>query len=301
LNAGGASPAWLEVSVRLERRHVEAAETLLLGQGALAVTLTDHGDSPIWEPPVDETPLWETVRLTGLFPADTDREALLAVIALLPLVAEPETNDLADQVWERAWMDRFKPMRFGESLWIIPSGSEAPQPDGLLLHLDPGVAFGTGTHATTHLCLEWIDGQARAGGIEGRDVLDFGCGSGVLGIATALAGARHVRCLDYDPQAVWATGENARRNGVTDRVNAAEAATPKGFDGDIVIANILAGILQRLAPDLVSAVRPGGLLVLTGILEEQVDAMEAAYAAAGMRIMPAAGREGWVRMEGNKQ
>lgn len=287
--------------MRLERRHVEAAEALLLGQGALAVTLTDHGDTPIWEPGVDETPLWEEVCLTGLFAADADRQALLKVLALLPLTAEPQTNDLADQVWERAWMDRFKPMRFGQSLWIIPSGSEAPQPDGLLLHLDPGVAFGTGTHATTHLCLEWIDGQAAAKRFAGKDVLDFGCGSGVLGIATALAGARTVQCLDYDPQAVWATGENARRNQVGDRLSAAEADSPAGFEADIVIANILAGILERLAADIVSAVRPGGALVLTGILEEQARSVQSAYAQAGMRIMPAAVRDGWVRMEGKRE
>ncbi len=300
MNAGGESPAWLEVSLRLERQHVAAGETLLLEHGALAVTLTDTGDTPIWEPAPETTPLWDEVCLTGLFPVDTDTQALLGVVALLPLAAEPQLKGLADQVWERAWMDRFKPMRFGKSLWIIPSGSEAPEPDGLLLHLDPGVAFGTGTHATTHLCLEWIDSQAATDGFTGKDVLDFGCGSGVLGIATALAGARQVQCLDYDEQAVWATGENARRNGISDRVGAAVAASPAGFDADIVIANILAGILERLAPELVSAVRPGGQLVLTGILEEQSESVQAAYARAGLRIMPAASRGGWVRLEGIK-
>jgi len=296
VSAGGAAPAWLEVSLRLERRHVEAAETLLLDNGALAVTLTDHGDTPLWEPPVGATPLWETVRITGLFEPTADRQGLLAVLALLPLVEEPQTNALADQVWERAWMDRFQPMRFGERLWIIPSGSEAPEPDGLLLHLDPGVAFGTGTHATTHLCLEWIDRTPLAG----RTVLDFGCGSGVLGIAAALAGAEQVRCIDYDPQAVWATVQNAERNGVAERVLASEGDRPGATGADIVIANILAGILARLARELVAAVKPGGTLVMTGILAEQAGSVADAFGAAGLAVAVAAERDGWVRMEGRQ-
>lgn len=291
------SPAYLEVSLRLERRHVDLAEDLLLAQGALAVTLMDHGDTPLWEPGVGETPLWEAVRLTGLFDPGIDRERLLAAVALLPLAAEPETNDLEDQPWERAWMDRFEPMRFGRDLWIIPTGSEAPDPDATLLHLDPGVAFGTGTHATTRLCLEWLDGED----LSGRSVLDFGCGSGVLGIAAALKGARTVHCVDYDPQAVWATEQNAQRNGVADRVKAHQGDQPGAETRDVVIANILAGILERLAPQLVASVAPGGRLVLTGILAEQAESVQGRYGKAGLRIMPAAEQDGWVRMEGVRE
>jgi ribosomal protein L11 methyltransferase len=283
--------------VRLERRHVALAEDLLLENGALAVTLTDHGDTPLWEPAVDETPLWKAVRLTGLFALDTNREALLAVLALLPLLDEPETNDLADRPWERAWMDRFQPMRFGKRLWIIPSGMEAPDPDGLLLHLDPGVAFGTGTHATTHLCLEWIDAHQEQ--LQHKRVLDFGCGSGVLGIAAALAGAKAVACIDYDPQAVWATQQNAERNGVREILSASEGDTPGAGQYEVVIANILAPILQRLAPALVAAVHPGGQLLLTGILAEQAAAVRASYAAAGMAVDVSAERDGWVCMAGH--
>ncbi len=291
-----AGAGFLEVHLRLERRHVELAETLMLGQGALAVTLTDHGDTPLWEPPVGETPLWEVVRLTGLFDPGVDREKLLAALALLPLVAEPETGDVADQAWERAWMDRFEPMRFGRRLWIIPTGAEPPDPDGTLLHLDPGLAFGTGTHATTHLCLEWLD----ANDLADREVLDFGCGSGVLGIAAALRGARRVTCIDYDPQAVLATQQNAERNGVTERITTLEGDTPAGQAGDVVIANILAGILQRLADALVASVRPGGRLVMAGILEEQAGPVSAAFAAAGLPVQVTAVRDGWVRMQGGK-
>lgn len=268
----------------------------MLGQGALAVTLTDPGDSPLWEPPVGATPLWDEVRLTGLFDPGADREKLLAALALLPVTGEPTTNDVADQPWERAWMDRFVPMRFGRSLWIIPTGAAPPDPDATLLHLDPGLAFGTGTHATTHLCLEWIDGQP----LEAASVLDFGCGSGVLGIAAALRGAGRVRCVDYDPQAVWATGQNVSRNGVDDRVHAEEGDCPPKGPFDIVIANILAGILLRLADALVAAVRPGGQLVLTGILSEQAESVRQGFAAAGLPVTVGAEREGWVRLQGTR-
>lgn len=289
-----ATPAFLEVGVRLERRHVSLAEELMLAQGALAVTLTDHGDTPLWEPGVGETPLWEAVRLTGLFDPAIDREKLLATLALLPVVDEPTTNDLEDQPWERAWMDRFVPMRFGRSLWIIPSGTEPPDPDGTLLHLDPGVAFGTGTHGTTRLCLAWIDGQP----LTGATLLDFGCGSGVLGIAAALKGAASVRCVDYDPQAVWATEQNALRNGVQDRVSAELGDRPPEGAFDVVVANILAGILVTLAEGIAGAVRPGGRLVLTGILKEQAAKVIEAFAPFGAALEVVAEDGDWVLLTG---
>ncbi len=294
MSGEAAKPAFLEVSLTLERRHVEVAEELMLAQGALAVTLTDHGDTPLWEPGVGETPLWEAVRLTGLFDPAVDRERLLAALALLPLEKEPETSGLDDQPWERAWMDRFEPMRFGQRLWIVPTGATPPDPSACLLHLDPGLAFGTGTHPTTRLCLEWLDGA----GLDGNGVLDFGCGSGVLGIAAALLGAESVLCMDYDPQAVWATDQNAERNGVAERVRAREGDRPAAGAWDVVIANILAGILERLAPELVAAVKPGGRLLLTGILEEQADSVQARYREAGLDLRVSGATEGWVRMEG---
>ena len=291
-----AAPSFLEISLRLERRHVSLAEDLMLGQGALAVTLTDHGDTPLWEPPVGETPLWEVVRLTGLFDPAIDRARLLAALALLPVVAEPETNELEDQPWERAWMDRFVPMRFGERLWIIPTGMEPPDPKGVLLHLDPGVAFGTGTHDTTHLCLEWLDGAD----LEGRSVLDFGCGSGVLGIAAALLGAPRVTAVDYDPQAVWATEQNAERNSVTERVVAAQGDCPPAGRWDVVLANILASILERLATELVASVEPGGTLVLTGILREQAERVRETFTAAGLSLNHSIARGDWVLLSGER-
>ena len=291
-----AAPSFLEVSLRLERRHVPLAEDLMHAQGALAVTLTDHGDTPLWEPGVGETPLWDVVRLTGLFDPRIDRDRLLAALALLPVVAEPETNDLEDQPWERAWMDRFVPMRFGSGLWIVPTGSEPPDPEAVQLHLDPGVAFGTGTHETTHLCLEWLDGADLAG----RSVLDFGCGSGILGVAAALLGAERVMCVDYDPQAVWATQQNAERNGVTERVLAAQGDRPPAGRWDVVLANILAGILERLAGELVAAVEPGGTLVLTGILQEQAEQVQGTFRRAGLPLDLTATRGDWVLLTGQQ-
>ncbi len=289
-------PQYLEVSVRVERVHAELAESLLLGQGALAVTLTDHGDTPLWEPPVGETPLWDAIRVTGLFPLDADRVALRQTLMLMPLVEVPELTELEEQVWERAWMDRFAPMRFGEQLWIVPTGHEPPDPDATLIRLDPGLAFGTGTHATTHLCLAWLDGQD----LKGQEVIDFGCGSGILAIAAALQGARSVLAIDYDPQAVTATRTNAERNELSDRIEARAGDTPAGLSADLVIANILAPILTRLAPQLVASLRPAARLIMTGVLQEQAADLIDAFAAEGLVVHIAAQRKGWVLLEGRR-
>lgn len=268
------SPAHLEVSVRLERRHAELAESLMLAQGALAVTLSEGSDAPMWEPAQGSPPSWEEVRLAGLFAGDTDANALCSALSLLPLAAAPQCREVAEQAWERAWMERFKPMRFGRQLWIIPSGYTPPDPDAQLLHLDPGLAFGTGSHATTRLCLEWLDELA----LEGLNVVDLGCGSGVLGIAAAIKGARHVLCIDNDPQAVEATAENARRNGVGERITATTGPHMPPGEADLLVANILAGTLLALREPITRALRPGGLLGLSGVLEEQREQVASAYA-----------------------
>lgn len=266
-------PEHLEVSLRLERRFTDLAESLMLAQGALAVTLTDSSDIPMWEPQVQPPPETEEVRLVGLFDSDTDASALQAALSLLPLASKPEVHSLADQVWERAWMDRFKPMRFGQNLWIIPSGFEPPEPEASLLHLDPGLAFGTGSHTTTRLCLEWLDNQL----LEGRRVIDLGCGSGVLGIAAAIKGAGEVLCIDNDPQAVEATMENARRNDVSHLIEATIEPLGEHASADVVVANILAGTLIDLSSEVISAIKPGGRLALSGVLTEQARWVSDAY------------------------
>lgn len=286
----------IEVAARCDKARADLVESLLLGQGALAVTLADSGDQPLLEPGVGETPLWDDVTLIGLFPDDIDAQRVRAALSLLVEPRAVTTRDVREQAWERAWMDRFKPMRFGEQLWIVPHGMTAPEPGANIVRLDPGLAFGTGTHATTRLCLEWLDGADVAG----RDVLDFGCGSGVLGIAAARLGAVHVRCIDNDPQAVTATRDNAARNDVDAIVAATAGESPGDVQADIVVSNILAGILQRLAPDLVAAVRPGGDLVLAGVLEDQAASVIKAFSEAGIELGVARSLEGWVRLEGRK-
>jgi len=285
--------AHLQASVSVPREHAALVESLMLGQGALAVALTDVADTPILEPGLDETPLWPQVTLCGLFPLDTDTTLVTAALQLAP-VAAVDWTPLAEQAWERAWMDRFQPMRFGQRLWIVPTGMHCPIENALELRLDPGLAFGTGTHPTTRLCLNWLDGAELAG----WQVLDFGCGSGVLGIAAALCGAARVVGVDYDPQAVQASLDNAARNAVGDRMQAHQGDTPPEGLFDLVLANILAGVLVRLAKPLQAALRPGGQILLAGILEHQAQEVIAAF-APGLALRQLGSDEGWVLL-GNR-
>lgn len=305
---------WAEVRVCLPGDFSAGAEALLESLGALALTLVDPADRPVLEPAPGETPLWPVVELRGLFEAQVDRAAVVQRLLETPDiggVSEISWRVVEDRDWERAWMDRFRPMRFGERLWIVPGGMagvapgnpsafppslgvEAPaDPDAVIVKLDPGLAFGTGTHPTTAQCLEWIDGQE----MNGRIVIDYGCGSGVLGIAAALKGARQVVSIDIDPQALEATAENARRNGVAARILCQEPGEAHGDAADVLFANILAGTLVELAPRLGACLRPGGRIVLAGILAEQADAVAAAY-AVDFGQMTHVIREGWVRLEG---
>ncbi|MGB5453648.1 MAG: 50S ribosomal protein L11 methyltransferase, partial [Sedimenticolaceae bacterium] len=200
---------------------------------------------------------------------------------------------LEDQDWERAWMERFQPMRFGRRLWIRPSGREVAQADAVIVDLDPGLAFGTGTHPTTALCLGWLDGHD----LQGKTVIDFGCGSGVLAIAALKLGARQVIAVDHDPQAVLATRENAARNEVADRIEVVHSDEFSASEADIVVANILANILIDLAPHIRSLVKPGGHLVMSGILEAQSGAVMLAYAEQ-LDIQPADIKAEWVLLHG---
>jgi ribosomal protein L11 methyltransferase len=285
----------LQASVAVQREHAGLVESLMHGQGALAVSLTDVADTPIWEPGLDETPLWAEVTVTGLFAAGTDTAVVSAALSLAPGIDGPaavQWLELADRAWERAWLDRFAPMAFGARLWIVPTGMECPDPQAIQLHLDPGLAFGTGTHPTTRLCLEWIEGADLAG----KTVLDFGCGSGVLGIAAALCGAAQVLCVDYDPQAIEATRDNAARNGVADRLDAVCADTPPAGTFDVVLSNILAGILVRLADPLQAAGGAGAAMALAGILDEQAGQVVAAFPR--LHQSQRRSHEGWVLISG---
>jgi ribosomal protein L11 methyltransferase len=286
---------WIEFKLALGNLDAEKVEEALLLAGALSVTLEDGGDQPLYEQDPEDPALWTDTRLTALFPADTDLKAveaaLLLTLALKHLPAH-RVEPLQDRDWAREWLKDFKPMRFGKRLWICPTAFTPPEPQAVNLILDPGLAFGTGTHATTALCLEWLDSAAMTA----QDVLDYGCGSGILAIAAARLGATGVWAVDHDPQALTATRENAARNHVEGRIRACPPAALPDIRFDVILANILARPLTELEPLFARRLKPGGRLVLSGILESQEDDLKRAYAAA-FDFGASARREGWLRLE----
>jgi len=287
---------WSEVSVSVVRERAPLTELILQQQGALAVTFEDDGNHPVLEPGPGATPLWPSVHVRGLFEADAARDCVTRTLQFVLDVSRPELirwREVHDQVWERAWTDRFKPMKFGDHLWIVPSGMEIPfDENNIEIYLDPGLAFGTGTHPTTALCLEWLDRQD----VTGKRVVDYGCGSGILAIAAAMKAAERVICVDNDPQALESTLENAARNGVTDLIRCLAPEAYSENSVDFVLANILAGPLVELAPVLLASAKPGGRIILSGILEEQAGMVAGAYQTDKHKIRQRE-LDGWVSLE----
>ena len=292
--------AWLELSLIVAAEQQADLEAALEDLGALAVTLLDAEDHPIFEPAPGETPLWPQIALSALFEEGSDRVGLVhALTELVPDLA-PERIGLRiveDEDWTRVWMDQFRPMRFGRRLWIYPWNIEPDDAgDDVIVRLDPGLAFGTGTHPTTALCLEWLDAQDLAG----TTVIDYGCGSGVLAIAALKLGAAHVVGVDNDPQALAASRDNAERNGVADRL---ALVAPHAFSeepADFLVANILAGPLEELASVFARGVKPGGELALSGILRGQETALLKRY-AEGFEALAVDAREDWIRIAGRRR
>ena len=270
---------WLQAHLTSDKASSPRLESLFEELGALSVTLTDAGDEPQLETAPGEERIWSETIVTGLFAGDTDKEsleeAIRDAIERLGIRATLALEPLEDQDWERAWMENFHPMRFGERLWILPHGRQLPDDavDPVVVHLDPGLAFGSGTHPTTALCLRWLDSQDLAG----KSLVDFGCGSGILAIAALRLGAASALGIDHDPQALTASAQNAKDNGVADRLTLVGSNTPVGEQADIVIANILASILIELAEKIGELVRPGGQIALSGILAEQAGAVMEAF------------------------
>ncbi len=290
---------WLQLELEAKPDNAEQLSELLDAAGAAAVTLQDAADQPLYEPPLGTTPLWNTTRVIGLFDTEADIPAVLASVqqqlAPVPLPVW-HLNPLEDRDWIRAWMDNFQPMRFGERLWICPTGFSPPQPEAVNILLDPGLAFGTGTHPTTAMCLRWLDAHPPGG----MRVIDYGCGSGILGIAACKLGARQVIGVDTDPQALLATHDNAEKNRVGDCI---KAYLPADFPADpvpLLLANILAGPLQSLAPRFTELVTPAGHIVLSGILAEQADSVLHHYQAA-FDIKVVAQQEEWVCLAGQRR
>ena len=283
--------AFFEIELPLRGRDPQPVEAALTEAGATAISFIDRGDEPILEPRPGEFRLWTDTVVRALFDDALDPAACLLHLAaaLDPrVVADATLRRIADRAWEREWLKDWKPMRFGARLWIAPTFAPAPEdPDAVVVRLDPGLAFGTGTHPTTALCLETL----AALPLDGRDVLDFGCGSGILAIAALKLGAARARCVDLDPQALSATAANAAANGVADRLATAAAHAPLPTV-DCVLANILAGTLIEVRERLAAACRPSGALVLSGILASQADAVVAGYRES-FDILGVSRRDDW--------
>jgi len=282
----------------IEGLDPEAVETACVDAGALSVSFTDRQDDPVLEPAPGEVRLWPRTRVQALFAAETASPELIAglsaALALDP--AQLQLSVLEDRVWEREWLRDFHALRFGRRLWIAPSHEPVHDPTAAVVLLDPGLAFGTGGHPTTALCLEWLDGHPP----RGATVIDYGCGSGVLGLAAAKLGAARIVGWDIDPQARLATRENAMRNGVEDRLVVAESAAALPAAVDLLLANILAGPLVALAPRFAALVRAGGELLLSGLLA--ADAVEVTRACAPWFDMKSSGeREGWLCLAGERR
>lgn len=291
---------WLQVRVTVSKQQVALAETLMESLGALSVILDDAQDQALLEPLPGETPLWDEVIVTGLFEEDADIAQLEGFLSTQLQGMRIQHDYLEEQVWERAWMDHYEPIQCGERLWIVPEWLAPPKPDAINLMLDPGLAFGTGNHASTFLCMQWLDQQD----LKDKIVIDYGCGSGILGIAALLLGAKQVYAVDIDPQAILATRQNAELNGVQDRIWTGQ---PEAFEqqfltiqADVMVANILAGPLSQLASTFANLVKPHGLIAMAGIIEEQVEDLRHSYANWFNLHTLAMREENWCRLSGER-
>lgn len=298
---------WLEVTLRTCRDEVESFEDWLFAAGALSVTLRDSFDDEdlahaVLEPVPGEVRLWEEVMLIGLFSQETTQSQLqdaLYLTAAVSGLAVPvyRVSILGEREWERTWLDSFHPMQFGERLWICPTEQDAPDPAAVTIRLDPGLAFGTGTHATTAQCLAWMGAKTAESltPFHGQTVIDYGCGSGVLAIAALMLGAQEAWAVDIDEQALLATQSNAAQNKVSAHIHVGQPTIVGGFEADILLANILFKPLMELVEHLAACVKSGGALVLSGILEEQVEQLRLSYNKY-FEFAPTQTQDGWALM-----
>lgn len=288
---------WIQLRLNADEETAEKYSDWLSACGAQAVTFIDAKDTPIYEPlPGDEVTYWHNTVVMGLYDASHDMDKVLNYLrSIHPDKSEMKykLEQLEDKDWEREWMDNFHPMKFGERLWICPSWREVPDENAVNVMLDPGLAFGTGTHPTTALCLTWLDGLD----LTGKTVVDFGCGSGILSLAALKLGAEKVIGIDIDPQALQASKENAKRNGCEDRLELYLPKDQPSLQADVVVANILAGPLKELAPTIIEFVAPNGLLALSGVLENQAPELQTIY-GQWCEMDPIQVQDEWVRLSG---
>lgn len=290
---------WIQAHLTTSKDQALLIELLFESLDALSTTLEDAEDEPLLEPKPGEAPLWKVTRVTGLFAGDIDTDDLRNRInhTLSSDITPTLTLEvLADREWERAWLENFHAMSFGQRLWICPAGEQAGQEEAIVVQLDPGLAFGTGTHPTTGLCLKWLDRTP----LEDLELIDFGCGSGILAVAALKLGAERVYATDHDPQAMQASEANALKNRVSDRLQLCNNSQLIPHPVDIVLANILAGTLIELEQLLASLTRQGGKIVLSGILSEQTDRVSNCY-TEHFDMAPPIQQEEWVLLEGVKR
>lgn len=289
--------AWIQINAVVSEALAEPLSDAFLEANAASVTFEDAKDQPIFEPDLGTTPVWSSTKVIGLFDAEIDSQGVIHFLTqLLPSVQKDsyKVEVLEDKDWVRAWMDQFKPMQFGERLWIIPSWSEPPQKDAVNLMLDPGMAFGTGTHPTTSLCLQWLDKQAP----KDLTVIDYGCGSGILALAAQKLGAKSVAGTDIDPQAITASKQNAERNNEEIPFNLVEDFNSEPVD--LLVANILAGPLKELATEFDRLLKPGGTLVLSGLLATQSEGLIEHYQQLGIQLDNQETQDEWGLLSGQK-
>ncbi|EJG1804646.1 TPA: 50S ribosomal protein L11 methyltransferase [Vibrio parahaemolyticus] len=292
---------WIQIKLNATNENAEQIGDMLMEEtGALSVTFLDAQDTPVFEPLPGETRLWGDTDILALYDAEADTNFIIDQIKTSNMLAENfayKVEQLEDKDWEREWMENFHPMKFGERLWICPSWREVPEPDAVNVMLDPGLAFGTGTHPTTALCLEWLESMD----LSGKTVIDFGCGSGILAIAAIKLGAEKVIGIDIDPQALLASKDNAERNGVADKLEVyLPQNQPEGLIADVVVANILAGPLRELAPIIKGLVKPNGALAMSGVLDTQAEDVASCYRDE-LHIDPIVEQSEWCRISGRKQ
>lgn len=295
---------WLQIHITVDQAQVEFTETLLGSLGAVSVTLDDAENQDLLEPLPGETPLWNKVIVTGIYAQEDDEQIDVAALETFIRTQMPDADMrsefLEDQVWERSWMDYYEPIQISEKYWIVPEWLEPPEADAVNIKLDPGLAFGTGNHASTFLCLQWL------GTVDLKDkvVIDYGCGSGILGVAALLLGAKKVYATDIDPQAVLATKQNAELNGVLDNLY---VALPEEFNetfkdqkADVLVANILAGPLMSLASEFANLVLPEADFALAGVIEEQVNDVSEVYSEFFDVLHVEKREENWCRISGKR-
>lgn len=288
--------SWQQVHITIAKEQLQEIEDFLLSIGALSTTYKDAGDNPVLEPLPGETPLWPELIVTALFAQKKNINTVMNILKRHYPELNTTKETLEDQDWERSWMKDYHPMSFGNRLWVVPSNMEAPDKNATNLKLDPGLAFGTGTHPTTSLCLQWLD----AHDVSNKTLLDYGCGSGILAIAGLLLNASMAEGVDIDPQAITASNDNAINNNVNDKLSVYLPENYQAKQYDVVMANILSGPLADLAPNLSSYTKAGGSIILSGILEEQAASINAVY-QQWFDMEATVINDGWAMLSGRKR